>query len=78
MVEAIKHCFILCCLAFQGYGWRMENNYSKSLDVINIGRGANDSFAKDALIFVHYLISKPYLTLVESMFHNGLSLQNVS
>ncbi len=56
----------------------MENNYSKSLDVINIGRGANGSFAKDALIDDHYLISKPYLTLVESMSRNGLSLQNVS
>jgi hypothetical protein len=78
MVEAIEHCFILWCLAFQGYGWRMENNYSKSLDVINIGRGANGSFAKDVLIDVHYLISKPYLTLVESMFHNQLSSQNVS
>jgi hypothetical protein len=37
----------------------------------------NDSFAKDVLIDVHYLISKPYLTLVQSMFHNQLSLQNV-
>jgi hypothetical protein len=52
MVEAIEHCFILWCLAFQGYGWRMENNYSKSLDMINIGRGANGSFAKDVLIDV--------------------------
>ncbi len=78
IVEAIKHCFILRCLAFQGYGWKMENNYSKSLDVINIGRGENGSFARDVVIDVHYLISKQYLTLVESMFHNQLSLQNVS